>query len=815
MEKQLLVLAVVMAFFCPPGLSADIIYEVIDLGTLGGDRSEAYSINDANQVVGWAEDSEGNERAILFDSTGAGNNIDLGTLGGDESKAFSINDVGQIVGWAENSQGWNRATLFNPSGVDPTGAGNNIDLGTLGGSYSGALSINSEAFSINNASQIVGWTVSIFPRPSRDSSYLATLFDTSGVDPNGSGNNICLDTLVGRYSKASSINDAGQIVGGAENSQGEYHATLFDPTGTGNNIDLGTLGGYGSEAHSINDADQIVGGAEDSQGRGRATLFDPTGAGNNIDLGTLGGLSSYALSINDAGQIVGEAENSQGDSYATLFNPAGTGNNINLNTLIDPASGWTLNRANDINASGWIVGEGINPQGEWHAFLLVPNPCTYKLAGDLNDDCKVDFADFLVMATNWLVDCGLPLTAPTALQADIIYEVIDLGTLGGDWSEVYSINNAGQIVGCAENSQGWDRATLFDPSGAGNNINLGTLGGDESCACSINDANQVVGSAENEQGRTLATLFDFTGAGNNIDLGTLGGQYSEALSINDAGQIAGWAENIYDCYRAALFDSSGAGNNIDLGNTIEDVGSVAWSVNDTGQIVGQEQTLWDTHVFGKAHATLFDPTGTGNNIDMGPHREELYKYSDSEALSINDANQIVGWAESIPESLTYRATLFDPRGAGNNIDLGTLGGNESCACSINDAGQIVGWAESISGSISYRATLFDPPGVDSTRTRNNLDLNTLIDPESGWTLMVAFDINVSGWIVGQGYNPQGEWHAFLLVPNPCDYKLAGDLNDDCKVDFADFAVMATNWLVDCVLYSTDPAFVPKEPVLRR
>jgi len=395
-----MVLAVVTAFLCPTSLPADIIYKVIDLGTLGGDYSIAYSINNAGQIVGYAANSEGDWRATLFDPTGAVNNIDLGTIGGDESGAFSINDAGQIVGEAQNSQGWYRATLFDPSGVNTTETGNNIDLGTLGGYASAARSIN-------DAGQIVGKAIN------SQGEWSATLFD-----PTGAGNNIDLGTLGGYRSGAYSINDAGQIVGEAINSQGWDHATLFDPTGSGNNIDLGTLGGEESYAWSINDAGQIVGLSHNSQVWPRATLFDPTGSGNNIDLGTLGGTCSQALSINNAGQIVGyAADDSQVLCHATLFDPSGAGNNIDLNTLIDPASGWTLTyNAYDINASGWIVGQGYNQKGERHAFLLVPKqPCLYTLAGDLNDDCKVDFADFAVMATNWLVDCELHPTDPACV----------------------------------------------------------------------------------------------------------------------------------------------------------------------------------------------------------------------------------------------------------------------------------------------------------------------------------------------------------------------------------------------------------------
>lgn len=51
-----------------------------------------------------------------------------------------------------------------------------------------------------------------------------------------------------------------------------------------------------------------------------------------------------------------------------------------LNTLIDPASGWTLFDARDINDAGQIVGTGTI-SGTQHAFLLtpVPEPETYAM----------------------------------------------------------------------------------------------------------------------------------------------------------------------------------------------------------------------------------------------------------------------------------------------------------------------------------------------------------------------------------------------------------------------------------------------------
>lgn len=45
-------------------------------------------------------------------------------------------------------------------------------------------------------------------------------------------------------------------------------------------------------------------------------------------------------------------------------------------------------------------------------------------------------------------------------------------------------------------------------------------------------------------------------------------------------------------------------------------------------------------------------------------------------------------------------------------------------------------------------------------------------------------------------------------PEPwCNFKLAGDINRDCKVDLVDFAMMAENWLIDCNITPENPSCI--------
>src|SRR5260370_690276 len=98
-------------------------FTIKDLGTLGGDRSFAFAINNRGQIVGESITASGNGHAFLFED---GVMVDLGTLpGGTTSFAFGINNRGQVVGEATTASGARHAFLFDDGVM--------VDLGTLPG----------------------------------------------------------------------------------------------------------------------------------------------------------------------------------------------------------------------------------------------------------------------------------------------------------------------------------------------------------------------------------------------------------------------------------------------------------------------------------------------------------------------------------------------------------------------------------------------------------------------------------------------------------------------------------------------------------
>jgi hypothetical protein len=113
-------------------------------------------------------------------------------------------------------------------------------------------------------------------------------------------------------------------------------------------------------------------------------------------------------------------------------------------------------------------------------------------------------------------------------------------------------------------------------------------------------------------------------------------------------------------------------------------------------------------------------------------------------------------------------------------DLGNFDSSpsQSGGNSTSFNGQSVGWFYVDPAQTVKHACLYS----NGVRT----DLNTLIDPRSGWLLTAAWGM-VGSYIGGDGIL-QGSDHAFALIPT-----LPGDANVDGTVDVADLNIVLTNF----------------------
>lgn len=314
-------------------------YRFVDLGTLGGTYSTAADINDLGQIVG-VSTTAGNASDRLTVWSDGGTTTSTIPLGGDGA-VRSINDAGQIAGNVTIS----RAAMWS---------GNNLTL------LYAPTGRHSFGHAINNSGQVVGYEAGSFGP-------LATIWNGETGSTLGASN-------VTSY--AWGINDAGQVVGSATGPDYlNLHATLWSG---GNTLDLGTLGGSVSAAYAINAGGVVVGDSSisDASTASHATLWNGTSA---IDLGTLGGADSRALDINGAGLVVGfsELDPTSNETHATLWDGTDV---VDLNTFAT-GTDWTLQRANAINAQGWIVGDSFNAAtNQAHGYLLIPVPEPESLA---------------------------------------------------------------------------------------------------------------------------------------------------------------------------------------------------------------------------------------------------------------------------------------------------------------------------------------------------------------------------------------------------------------------------------------------------
>lgn len=208
---------------------------MVDLGGLDGNSSEAFGVNDQDEVVGNAATADGVTHAVVWD---AENRVhELPTLGGPGSYARNINNRGQVVGAAEDAAGvkhpviWDLKTgtvhdvnLPGSTLIDLNDSG--VVIGTWAKSngtrvpmkwteQDGPTELSGTVLAINNQGEIAG--------------YVGGRTGNVGVKWTASGTAVSLPPLPNsRETTPWDINDLGALVGGV--STGPYTAAQWDPT---------------------------------------------------------------------------------------------------------------------------------------------------------------------------------------------------------------------------------------------------------------------------------------------------------------------------------------------------------------------------------------------------------------------------------------------------------------------------------------------------------------------------------------------------------------------------------------------------------
>ncbi len=185
----------------------------------------------------------------------------------------------------------------------------------------------------------------------------------------------------------------------------------------------------------------------------------------------------------------------------------------------------------------------------------------------------------------------------------------DLETFSGV-TRALGVNAFDEAVG-ARLVDGFERPFWFDYT-SGTLKTLSTLGGAEGRANDINNAGQIIGSADDENGNRLGFIYDEGRTAEEVsdvykNLGTLDGfTGSEAVAGNDGEDVVGWVFNGEPDSRGRRAILSPLGNSlVNLGTLNHDVDSVALDINNNDQIVGVS-----TWADGRQRAFLYDLTET-------------------------------------------------------------------------------------------------------------------------------------------------------------------------------------------------------------
>ncbi|NOG53810.1 MAG: hypothetical protein HND57_05695 [Planctomycetes bacterium] len=322
-----------------------------------------------------------------------------------------------------------------------------------------------------------------------------------------------------------------------------------------------------------------------------------------IEIDTLGGLIGEGRGINEFGVVTGGG--STGQWLHAFTWSSGTLTDMGV---LDPHPG---SKGQEINNFGWIAGG----------------------SGAYNP---------IEMATLWKDG-----------------EIISLGTLGGDNSHAFGINDSGQVVGKAEITPGdYTRWPFIWQDGVMTALeifpNAEDRGGE---AWDINNLGEAVGFAAPETGSQHAVMW--TAAGELVDL-TEQNQTGEAYGINDLSEVVGFNERSW----ATLWRN---GQQININDGSLSSYSRAYAINNSSEVIGY-YIHWltdDPHAF-----VWTEQAGLKTLEDLiAPQSGWELAY----ALDINDFGLIVGYGMHADLQRAFVATPVNPTIQLTNAHPGVAG----------------------------------------------------------------------------------------------------------------------------------------------
>lgn len=363
--------------------------------------------------------------------------------------------------------------------------------------------------------------------------------------------------------------------------------------------------------------------------------------------------------------------------------------------------------------------------------------------------------------------------------------ILTANSTGTSNARAYAVSNAGIIAGAAQTYQGnvsrGTRPVVWDASG--NLIQLATLGASASGTTSgtalfINDTGIVAGTTQKYSGGNLVGLRPVhwdasTGAVtelNVLETNASGVGGATVTGLNSSGAVVG---------NSMLYSIEGETRPVrwDPGTTtpvaLKPLGvnsqgqaeTTAIAINNAGAVLGNSVKYSGTTpvgargvVWAAGAVTTTDAVELGA-LTVAPPGGTI----SSTAMVFNNTGSAAGSSDTytpgnpiqgrtpVRWDLTSGTSVVAPVEM-ENLGLDSMGRVNFSMSAMNDEGWIAGMSiafDNVGTNLGEKAVLWAP---DNTI----LDLNTLLDPGSGWTLTSATDITNTGWVTGLGtYDPDG------------------------------------------------------------